>query len=120
MPHPSGAPAAVAGVYLPLAGGDTAEAMHTFMMNIFLSGQGTFCCRLVRVLSMFYVVSATCLSVVNADKRAAGAKAFQFIYFFASFWNQFGPNCTSFLVAGKIFISVTKASTKHVLAVPFA
>jgi hypothetical protein len=51
---------------------------------------------------------------------AAGAKAFQFIYFFSSFWNQFGPNCTTFLVAGKNLINVTKASTKHVLAVPFA
>lgn len=31
---------------------------------------------------------------------ASGIKAFQFIYFFSSFWNQFGPNCTTFLVAG--------------------
>ena len=30
-----------------------------------------------------------------------GAKVFQFIYFFSSFWNQFGPNCTTFLVAGE-------------------
>jgi len=30
-----------------------------------------------------------------------GGKVFQFIYFFSSFWNQFGPNCTTFLVAGK-------------------
>ena len=34
---------------------------------------------------------------------AAGIKAFQFIYFFSSFWNQFGPNCTTFLVAGAPF-----------------
>ena len=30
-----------------------------------------------------------------------GTKVFQFIYFFSSFWNQFGPNCTTFLVAGE-------------------
>jgi len=30
-----------------------------------------------------------------------GGKVFQFIYFFSSFWNQFGPNCTTFLVAGQ-------------------
>ncbi len=30
-----------------------------------------------------------------------GTKVFQFIYFFSSFWNQFGPNCTTFLVAGQ-------------------
>ena len=26
---------------------------------------------------------------------------FQFIYFFQSFWSQFGPNCTTFLLAGE-------------------
>jgi MFS family permease len=28
---------------------------------------------------------------------------FQFIYFFSSFWGQFGPNCTTFLLAGELF-----------------
>jgi hypothetical protein len=28
---------------------------------------------------------------------------FQFIYFFQSFWGQFGPNCTTFLLAGAAF-----------------
>lgn len=28
------------------------------------------------------------------------AGTFQFIYFFSSFWGQFGPNCTTFLLAG--------------------
>jgi len=27
---------------------------------------------------------------------------FQFLYFFSSFWGQFGPNCTTFLLAGAI------------------
>ena len=25
---------------------------------------------------------------------------FQFLYFFSAFWSQFGPNCTTFLLAG--------------------
>jgi hypothetical protein len=33
---------------------------------------------------------------------AAGLHAFQFLYFFSSFWNQFGPNCTTWLVAGRL------------------
>jgi hypothetical protein len=31
---------------------------------------------------------------------AGGIHTFQFIYFFSSFWGQFGPNCTTFLLAG--------------------
>ena len=33
-----------------------------------------------------------------------GIQSFQFLYFFASFWGQFGPNCTTFLLAGEIYI----------------
>ena len=41
----------------------------------------------------------------------AGIKAFQFLYFFSSFWNQFGPNCTTFLVAGACFALFACCST---------
>lgn len=36
---------------------------------------------------------------------AHGAGTFQFIYFFSSFWGQFGPNCTTFLLAGMPLLS---------------
>jgi MFS family permease len=32
---------------------------------------------------------------------------FQFLYFFSSFWNQFGPNTCTFLVAGEVFPTVS-------------
>jgi MFS family permease len=32
-----------------------------------------------------------------------GIHVFQFIYFFSSFWGQFGPNCTTFLLAGELY-----------------
>ncbi|CAL8468731.1 g8271 [Coccomyxa elongata] len=32
-----------------------------------------------------------------------GLGTFQFIYFFSSFWGQFGPNCTTFLLAGELY-----------------
>lgn len=37
-------------------------------------------------------------------------KAFQFIFFFSSFWNQFGYNSTTFLVAAEIFPASIRAS----------
>lgn len=37
-------------------------------------------------------------------------KAFQFIYFFSSFWNQFGYNSTTFLVAAEIFPASIRAT----------
>ncbi len=27
----------------------------------------------------------------------------QFLYFFSSFWGQFGPNCITFLLAGELY-----------------
>ena len=48
---------------------------------------------------------------------ASGIKAFQFIYFFSSFWNQFGPNCTTFLVAGMTLpLHALHAVTKYGVA----
>jgi len=35
---------------------------------------------------------------------------FQFIYFFSSFWNQFGPNCTTFLLAAEVFPASVRAT----------
>lgn len=35
---------------------------------------------------------------------------FQFLYFFSSFWNQFGPNCTTWLVAGEIYPTDVRSS----------
>ena len=32
--------------------------------------------------------------------KPGGIHVFQFIYFFSSFWGQWGPNCTTFLLAG--------------------
>ncbi|WFD22738.1 hypothetical protein MEQU1_001414 [Malassezia equina] len=37
-------------------------------------------------------------------------KAFQFIFFFSSFWNQFGYNSTTFLVAAEVFPASIRAT----------
>lgn len=36
-------------------------------------------------------------------------QVFQFLYFFSSFWNQFGPNCVTWLVAGEVFPTDVRA-----------
>jgi hypothetical protein len=45
-------------------------------------------------------------------KPGAGLAAFQFLYFFSSFWYQFGPNATTFLVAAECH-SASVRSTAH-------
>lgn len=51
------------------------------------------------VCILFYVAAAVYPSLTSKK----GLPTFQFIYFFSSFWGQFGPNCTTFLLAGKLF-----------------
>lgn len=45
---------------------------------------------------LFYIAAAVYPSLTSKK----GLPTFQFIYFFSSFWGQFGPNCTTFLLAG--------------------
>ena len=49
------------------------------------------------------------------DTMGAGAHGFEFIYFFSSFWIQFGPNSTTFLVAGEVYPAPVRA-TAHGLS----
>ncbi|KAK9795893.1 hypothetical protein WJX73_010315 [Symbiochloris irregularis] len=39
-----------------------------------------------------------------------GIHVFQFIYFFSSFWGQWGPNCTTFLLAGELYPTEMRTS----------
>lgn len=39
-----------------------------------------------------------------------GIHVFQFVYFFSSFWGQFGPNCTTFLLAGELYPTAVRTS----------
>ena len=51
----------------------------------------------LQVMTLFYIAGAVYPSLVGKK----GIPTFQFIYFFSSFWGQFGPNCTTFLLAGR-------------------
>ncbi|GAA6017770.1 hypothetical protein JCM11491_004611 [Sporobolomyces phaffii] len=46
------------------------------------------------------------------QKNGAPIAAFQFMYQFSSFWNQFGPNCVTFLVAAEAYPASIR-STAH-------
>ena len=42
--------------------------------------------------------------------RPDSIATFQFLYFFSSFWNQFGPNCTTFLLAAEVYPASVRAT----------
>eukprot|EP00882_Tetradesmus_deserticola_P019871 GHRQ01021415.1.p1 GENE.GHRQ01021415.1~~GHRQ01021415.1.p1 ORF type:complete len:188 (+),score=64.82 GHRQ01021415.1:177-740(+) len=53
---------------------------------------------------MMFVLFLICGVAFNTLTASAnGLRTFQFLYFFSSFWNQFGPNCTTWLVAAEVF-----------------
>ncbi len=49
-------------------------------------------------------------------KPGGGIKAFQAIYFLSSFFNQFGPNSTTFLLAAEVFPASIRATSHGVSA----
>lgn len=51
------------------------------------------------MMFVLFLICAVAFNVLTASQE--GLHAFQFLYFFSSFWNQFGPNATTWLVAGE-------------------
>jgi len=52
------------------------------------------------MVSILFFISAGKYHTLTQDNYIG---LFQFIYFFSSFWGQFGPNCTTFLLAGELY-----------------
>lgn len=50
------------------------------------------------------------------DKKGPGGHAFEFIYFFSSFWIQFDPNSTTFLLAAKVYPAPVRATAHGISA----
>ena len=63
---------------------------------------------------ILFAIAAALFS--QLQRPGSAVKAFQCIYFFSSFWNQFGPNCTTFLLAGKPegSLSPSQSSMLHI------
>lgn len=60
-----------------------------------------------------FIISASLFS--KLQKPGTPVKIFQFMYFFSSFWNQFGPNSTTFLLAAEVYPAPIR-STAHGLS----
>jgi len=47
-----------------------------------------------------FIISAALFNQLQQPGRPI--QIFQFMYFFSSFWNQFGPNSTTFLLSAEV------------------
>ena len=63
---------------------------------------------------ILFIIAAGAFPVLN--KKGPDGHAFEFVYFFSSFGNQFGPNSTTFLVAGEVYPAPVRATTHSVFA----
>ena len=62
---------------------------------------------------VIFIISAALFS--KLEKPGTPVKIFQFLYFFSSFWSQFGPNGTTFLLAAEVYPASVRA-TAHGLS----
>lgn len=62
---------------------------------------------------ILFIISAILFNTLQSP--GSPIKVFQFLYFFSSFWNQFGPNCTTFLLPAEVFPAPIRA-TAHGLS----
>eukprot|EP00877_Chromochloris_zofingiensis_P002903 jgi/Chrzof1/12613/Cz07g01060.t1 len=60
------------------------------------------------MMFVLFLICAVAFNVLTASQE--GLHAFQFLYFFSSFWNQFGPNATTWLVAAEVYPTDVRAT----------
>ena len=56
-----------------------------------------------------FALFLACAVAYHPLTRPSGIHWFQFLYFFSSFWGQFGPNATTWLLPGELFPTETRA-----------
>jgi len=59
---------------------------------------------------VLFLICAAAYPELNKAPGSPGAQAFIFLYFFSSFWIQFGPNSTTFLLAGEVYPAQIRAT----------
>jgi len=59
---------------------------------------------------ILFIIPATLFT--SLSQPGTPIKVIQFVYFFSSFWNQFGPNTTTFLLAAEVYPAPIR-STAH-------
>ena len=63
---------------------------------------------------ILFIIGAALFNTLTVP--GSGIKAFQAIYFLSSFFNQFGPNSTTFLLAAEVFPASIRATSHGVAA----
>lgn len=71
--------------------------------------------QLVGFAMMFLLFGTCAIGFDVLNQKGTGATVFQAIYFFSNFWIQFGPNSTTFLIAGEVYPKGVRA-TMHGLS----
>ncbi|WFD25839.1 hypothetical protein MNAN1_000806 [Malassezia nana] len=66
--------------------------------------------QLISFAATFALFCGAAFSFDTLRSSPGNLKAFQFIFFFSSFWNQFGYNSTTFLVAAEVFPASIRAT----------
>ena len=64
----------------------------------------------VGFLAIFVIFVISAAKFHELQEPGAPVKVFQFLYFFASFWSQFGPNGTTFLLAAEVYPAPVRAT----------
>lgn len=66
--------------------------------------------------SWMFVLFLICAVAYHQLVTPKGIHWFQFLYFFSSFWGQFGPNATTWLLPGELFPTETRAMSHGISA----
>lgn len=72
--------------------------------------------QMVGFLMSFILFIIAAAIFPTLDNKGPGGHAFEAIYFVSSFWTQFGPNITTFLVAGEVYPAPVRATAHGVSA----
>ena len=64
----------------------------------------------VGFLAIFVIFIISAAKFDELQEPGTPVKVFQFLYFFASFWSQFGPNGTTFLLAAEVYPAPVRAT----------
>ncbi len=56
-----------------------------------------------------FALFLVCAIAYKPLTKPSGIHWFQFLYFFSSFWGQFGPNATTWLLPGELFPTEARA-----------
>lgn len=59
---------------------------------------------------MFALFTTIAIAFPKLNQAGTGAKVFQALFFLINFWVQFGPNSTTFLLAGEVFPRSVRAT----------